>query len=340
MLRVRRVMAATMLAVVLLAPLPVRAQSVPVPLTPPRAAPIPCAGGCGDTVRVTYLGAGGFLVRHGADAVMTGPLFSNPGMLRVGAGLPIRADTAEIDRRMRALVPDTAGVAAILVGHSHYDHLMDVPYVARRYLHGARIYGNDAMLNLLAPDTALRGRLRSVRADAGDAWREGRWIYPKAEAPGATGIARDQRQPRGSLPRNAWEWAAGDAYAFVVDFLDPRTGRVLFRFHVADTPASWPDGFAPPSLRGFDAALLCVGSYDTVRDYASNPRGFLTALRPRHAVLGHWEDFFRRAGAAPEPLPGYDLREYLRRVRAALPGPNVATLPAPGDAVRVCACES
>ena len=336
------------------------------PVRHPQARVMDCARPCGDSVTVKYLGSGGILLRHGRDAILTGPLFTNPGALQVLGIAPMRAEPGVIDARMAAVFRDTGGIAAILVGHSHYDHLMDVPYIAERYVPGVPIYGNAAMLNLLAT-WPQRGRLRSVEWLAGDSAAEGRWIYPKAEGPHATGTRadstvrfmalrarhpahvllpvpftrwtlpvhwylRDRRLPAGEYPANAWEWAEGDSYAFVIDFLDER-GKVLFRTHYADTPAWGEHGMPPRSLRRFDLAALCVGGSNTVSEDDSIPSALLHRIQPRYAFLIHWENFFVPQTDAPQPLPGLTLERYEERV-AAVVGADRWSLPVPGDVAR------
>jgi mRNA degradation ribonuclease J1/J2 len=54
-------------------------------------------------------------------------LSSNSSFLRVGLGLTIGPDDERIPARPPLL--DGARVTGVLVGHAHYDHLMDVPSV-------------------------------------------------------------------------------------------------------------------------------------------------------------------------------------------------------------------
>ena len=334
----------------------------------PPARVLDCTAPCTDSVTVKYLGSGGILLRHGGDAILTGPLFSNPGLIEVSGVLPVHARTDVIDRRMAAIFPDRQGIAAILVGHSHYDHLMDVPYIAEKYVPAVPIYGNATMLNLLA-SWPLRGRLRSVEGTAGDSAREGTWIYPKAEGPHATHTRadstvrfmalrarhpahyllpprtrgwslplhvyrREQREPATEYPATAWEWAEGESFAFVIDFLDER-GTVLFRTHYADTPAWGANGMPPRSLGRFDLAALCVGGSNTVAGEDSIPTAMLRRIQPRYAFLIHWEDFFVPQTADPRPLSVLKkaIGPYQQRV-AALLAPDHWSLPAPGDVAR------
>ena len=90
-----------------------------------------------EPVELTYLGVGGWLVRSGESALLTAPLYSNPGLVETGL-TAIAADPDAIDRHL----PDVSEVAAVLVGHGHYDHLMDVPWVLAHRAPRALLYAN------------------------------------------------------------------------------------------------------------------------------------------------------------------------------------------------------
>jgi hypothetical protein len=105
-------------------------------------------------VQVRYLGVAGFFIRLGHDVVLTAPLYSNPDLLSE-AGLPLYPQDGLIERlHFKKLnhAEDVTEVRAILVGHAHYDHLMDVPYVWR-HSPNARVIGSVTMRNILAAYT-------------------------------------------------------------------------------------------------------------------------------------------------------------------------------------------
>src|SRR5262249_42118553 len=102
-------------------------------------------------LRVVYLGSGGVILARGPDVVLTAPLYSNPtaGELAVQ---DLTSDHERIDAYLRRYENELARASLILSGHTHYDHLMDVPHVMKRWATRADVpvYGNDAMLLVLA----------------------------------------------------------------------------------------------------------------------------------------------------------------------------------------------
>lgn len=106
---------------------------------------------CPDTVTVTFLGVGGFVIRRGNDALMTAPMFTRPSL--PGIFLPGRTNESRVNLALRQF--DKSGIQAILVGHSHYDHLMDVPSVMHKLTPMPQLYGSTTTKHALAPDKSL-----------------------------------------------------------------------------------------------------------------------------------------------------------------------------------------
>lgn len=96
------------------------------------------------TLEVRFLAVGGFHLKSGGDALITAPMFSNPDLWTVLAG-EIASDPSVVDRYLG----DVGDARAVLVGHAHYDHLLDVPYV-RNLTDDATVYGNTSVRNILA----------------------------------------------------------------------------------------------------------------------------------------------------------------------------------------------
>lgn len=106
---------------------------------------------------MTHLGAAGWEITDGKTVVLLDPFpsriryrgkaFGNidapsyPGDSRPIYGLddPVYSDIEEIDRRIN-------GADYILISHSHFNHCMDMPYIARKY--GAKVIGSGSTANI------------------------------------------------------------------------------------------------------------------------------------------------------------------------------------------------
>lgn len=252
-------------------------------------------------LELTYLGTGGWIMEYGDDQILAAPLFSNPGFLDTGL-TAIAPDTAAIDRWMSR--HDVRDARVILTGHAHYDHLMDVPHVARRHAPDARILGNRTVANTLGTWSGLADRVDVVDpATLADQETVGEWlryggvrIMPlrSRHAPHFDGYTLYQGTvdaPLDEMPRSADEWLDGNTLAFLIDFLD-ETGAVAFRVYYQDAVVAPPYGFAPDTLvaeRPVDVAIFVPATFDQV-DW--HPEAFVENLRPMRVLLGHWEDFF------------------------------------------------
>jgi hypothetical protein len=303
--------------------------------------PVGCGGAeCGDSSRaisITYLGVSGLLIEHQRRVMLTAPFFSNPSLNMVRPRLTrllrsstrISSDTSAIER----LLPRSAdGATAILVGHGHYDHLMDIPYIADKRATKSRIFGGPSVRHMLMGDSALRsnGGQRVVAisiAEAGSLHRRGVWYYTSDSAyrfmalvaghaptyralknsylftPGSVDADLD------SLPHTAGEWTLGEPYAYLIDVLsDDRKGTV-FRIYFQDAPSEPPLGFPPTEVlaeRGVDVAVLCGATSSNV---PNTPDSLLKVLKPSQVIVAHWEDFFRQQALPIQPSPGTELDE-------------------------------
>jgi hypothetical protein len=308
-----------------------------LPLSPPRPIEWCCHPG-EEEITIQYLGVGGWLMRMGGTALLTAPFFSNPGFLEAGLWR-IEADTVAIERYL----PYVEDVSAILVGHAHYDHLMDVPYILRRRAPEAILYGSRTAVNILHGDPDLDpDRLVMVEGIAGSRETPGEWVYLERRRVRFMALRSDHAphflqielyegevvEPAEVLPHSAAGWKRGLPLAYLIDFLSPE-GEVLYRIHYQDSASAPPRGFPPESLDGIptDLAILCPPGYQEVLGY---PEEILEELSPRHVLLGHWEDFFTPRSEPLRGVRGTDFDRFIERMEAVLQEGTRWGIPEPG----------
>jgi Beta-lactamase superfamily domain len=282
-----------------------------------------------DAVRLIYLGTGGWIMERGDDQILAAPLFSNPCFVRTGLAR-IGSDSLLVDRYMARY--DVSRARAILVGHAHYDHLMDVPRVAKVHAPRARILGSETVKNTLGAWSGVADRVDLVEEAAGDERRVGRWlrygpgvrIMPlrSHHAPhfdGYTLYHGTRDVPLRDRPEVATEWLDGPTYAYLIDFM-AGPDSVAFRVYYQDAVAAAPAGYAPDALiaeRPVDVAILVPATFDQV-DW--HPEAFIENLRPRYVLLGHWENFFIPVEQPTESIRFTDTGHFEGRLEAVHPG--------------------
>ena len=267
-----------------------------------------------DSVRLIYLGTGGWIFERGSDQVLTAPLFSNPGLIRTGL-LPIQSNLDIVDKFMSRY--DVSEARVILVGHAHYDHLMDVPRVALKHAPRARILGSKTVKNTLGSWSGVGERVDEVNDIAGDQKTVGAWLrygtgvrimaLRSFHAPHFEGYTLYKGTRVRSLaqePRWATEWLDGTTHAYLIDFLNVDES-IAFRIYYQDAVSSPPLGFAPEHTvreRPIDVAILVPATFDQV-DW--HPEAFVENLRPQRVLLGHWENFFTSPVSPADPLSNF-----------------------------------
>jgi L-ascorbate metabolism protein UlaG (beta-lactamase superfamily) len=88
-----------------------------------------------DQLQVTYLGTAGFVLKNAQRTVVVDPYVSRPGPAALLS--PLVPDTALI----RDTLPEADDV---LVGHAHYDHILDAPDLCKQT--GARLIGSRSTI--------------------------------------------------------------------------------------------------------------------------------------------------------------------------------------------------
>lgn len=219
-------------------------------------------------VSLTYLGVAGWRLDSGSHTLLVDPFFTRVRARDENAVLS--PDLAAIGR----LAPSRAEV--ILVGHSHYDHLMDVPTIAKRT--GAIVIGTESTANVARAEGVAPEHV--IVAKGGGTLSLGPFdVRVKHGLHSLTGqdnvpIPRDV-----TLPMAASGYGEGGTLQYVVK-VDGRTILFIGTANFIDGELS---GERP------DVVVLATGLRSRIPDYTCR---ILTAVgRPRTVLTNHFDDF-------------------------------------------------
>ncbi|MFI2431344.1 MBL fold metallo-hydrolase [Streptomyces sp. NPDC018693] len=200
----------------------------------------------------------------------------------------------------------------VLVSHSHWDHLADVPHIARST--GARVIGTETTYHLLVSLGVDAGQISVVKGgevlDLGGIVVE---VVPSLHsrnkkcayfAPGTL------TSPPATAPSTIADLPEGDTLAFQVTA--GQDGPSAFLMGASD--------FSERAVRGLrpDLAMVAVPSSTSTHRYV--PRLLRALDHPGVVVPVHWDNFEVPLGGSPVRDPSMDLAAFLAQVARTSPG--------------------
>jgi L-ascorbate metabolism protein UlaG (beta-lactamase superfamily) len=196
----------------------------------------------------------------------------------------------------------------LLVTHAHFDHIMDVPGIARNT--GAMAVGSRNSCELLRACGVSKEQIQEIRA--GDALTfDGLSIEARpAEHRRIPGFAPGPLQPEFKLPLRASGYRMDDCYSYLISV----NGHRLLT----------DPGVRPDDAVGADVLFVYPGMQT---EYY---KALLGRVQPRIAIPIHWDDFFRPLSKplrpfwklptlAFPPLQHIDLEEFRQIVQKIAP---------------------
>jgi L-ascorbate metabolism protein UlaG (beta-lactamase superfamily) len=193
----------------------------------------------------------------------------------------------------------------ILVTHAHIDHVMDVPYIARKT--GAQVIGNLNTTNLMQGSGIPEGRLITVKG--GEDYEFGSFsvrVIPSLHSAlnHKHYFDPDVIPPDAKVPLSRKQYGEGGTLAYLVRI----GGHEILAFG--------GNNFIEREISGLRPDVVLAGSHgaEEIHDYVGR---LMRALgNPPLVLPTHWDDFFRPFDA---PQNTTAVEEFLEEVRRASP---------------------
>lgn len=221
-----------------------------------------------------WLGTAGFLLGYQGHEILIDPYFTRSDLRSTLAPRALRVDEAALDRAVPV-------ASAIAVGHTHFDHALDVPVIAR--LRGCKVYGSSSLAHLMG----LHGlRAQAVEVEPQRVYEVGPFELRFVPSLHAKLMLGWKVLYGGELSCDHLDELCGKNY---------RSGQV-FGIHVRVAGTSFYHQGSANLIddairdRGIDYFLCGIAGRGFTRDYL--PR-VLSRLEPHTVVPSHYDDFFR-----------------------------------------------
>jgi len=263
-------------------------------------------------ITVRWTGAAGLEITQGETIVLIDPYHSRPGKIECIVGRP-EPRTDAIDRYLEGL---PGKVETILAGHTHIDHVMDIPFLERRL--GCRVIGSRSLETLMA----LHGRPGVVTVCAGGERieltgdtavtmirsRHVPLLFGKVPCPG-------EISPTFHVPMRASDYRVGDAFILKLEM----GGVTLMHAGSASYIESEIEG------HHCDILFMAVPGWGKTPGYCARlPR----IVRPRVIVPFHYDDFSAplREDGRVRLIPFQGMKGFIKTISRKNPDCEIRTI--------------
>ncbi|HDP25125.1 MAG TPA: MBL fold metallo-hydrolase [Deltaproteobacteria bacterium] len=263
-------------------------------------------------VTARWLGAAGVELLRGDDIILIDPYLSRSRKFEV-----FFTHLKPKKPHIRAYLTGIQGtVRAVIVGHTHFDHALDIPELAGTFT--CTVYGSRSMKTLLSlSGLPSLGRVCTPHESIA--------LFEEARLtmlPSRHGLVflgrvpyRGEIDPGLPVPLRAHQYRLGDMMMPVTRF-----GDITF---VHAGSANWIE--SEVDIHSCDVLFMCVPGWKKSPSYT---REFLDRLRPSVIIPFHYDDFTTelRRGTEPPVLPFVDRKGFERSIRSTLPRVEVLWL--------------
>lgn len=236
-------------------------------------------------LQLKYLGAAGWEMKSGGLVVLVDPYISR---IKYGAGRDVKDDRkrfADSD----LLASDTKLIDAlvtkadyILIHHAHPDHILDVPYIAKKT--GARVLGTATSINILRAYGVAEEQLYTVQG--GEDYQFDGFsvrVVPSLHSALVEKRYSDTRRHGSDLK----------APLRLLDLIEGGSLMFLCRFPGREVLTMGSMNFIEKELQGLQPEILLAGAGTSRSEIYKYTERLLTLTGlPRIVIPTHWDNFY------------------------------------------------
>src|SRR5882672_4421090 len=257
------------------------------------AGPAPARGGPGAAgVSFKWFGTNGWEITFGNKTILVDPWFNRfeSGFLqnKLNHDTLVPTDTALIDQHVKK-------ADQILIGHGHWDHMADVPYIAKKT--GAMVIGSETHANVMRAAGVPEGKI--VQVKGGEYMQFDGYsieVFPSVHSMGGTkkyAVPGHLVSVPASPPTKVGDLPEGDTLIYVLRIAGKYTVFLMSSGNYIERAIA---GLKP------DVALVAPLFSNNTVDFT--PRLVRALNYPKLVLPTHWDNF-----EAPLSEPPKDLRD-------------------------------
>ncbi|MBK6579355.1 MAG: MBL fold metallo-hydrolase [Sandaracinaceae bacterium] len=277
----------------------------------PRAFDVPTGRA---PIRVSWLGTAGFCIEHDGYTVLIDPYVTRASLLAC-ARAPLVSDADAV----RRFAPKAD---AIVTGHTHFDHVLDVPAIARHT--GAKVFGSRSCVHLCRIEGLPEHQVMDVESRRGQPTKVEVGPFELRFIPSVHAAFMLGRIPMpgdisdcDQIPLRTGHYRCGAVFG-----VDIRVaGKRLYHLGSADLLDAYPE-------RDVDLLMMCVAGWTTTARFCPRVMG---AIRPGAILLSHWDNFFAPMDAGAKALPAMQMPRLVEGLTAVDPSVRIGTVPLLGS---------
>lgn len=251
------------------------------------------------SVRVTWLGTASMFITDGKTGILIDPYVSRFGLGKIAFRLPLESNRTLIRKWAEKL--GRKKITAVIVSHSHFDHVADAPYFAIEA--NAPLIGTDSTMNVGRGAGLKESKLVAVKP--GQTMTFGDFTIKFIES--VHGPAFLGRVPYpGTIgkpiipPVSAGEYRLGGVFTLLINH---PAGTILHHGSAGFKPGMYDE-------TSVDALLMGIGGRGDTDQYLEN---VVLKTRARLVIPIHLDNFFKPLKDGMSFLPMVKFGEFCRK---------------------------